>query len=93
MAEYGAAFGSRPRIARTPDVSSHHQSGSGRSSRTSHSSGGSRPTSRGSFSEGPTPQPKYSDSLPTSRPNSGGRPNSMYCDVICYKPFLNKSTK
>ena len=72
VGEYTAAFGSRPRITRTPDVSLH--SSSGRSSRTSISSG-SRPTSRGSYAEGPTPQPKFSDSLP-SRPNSGGKPSS-----------------
>jgi len=55
--EYSAAFGTRPRIARTPDV-------------------GGRPTSRGSIGDGPTPQPKYSDSLPTPRPGSGGRVSS-----------------
>ena len=32
---------------------------------------GSRPMSRGSVGDGPTPQPKYSDSLPTPRPGSG----------------------
>ena len=37
---------------------------------------GTRPTSRGSLSDGPPPPLKYSDSLPTSRPNSGGRPSS-----------------
>jgi len=35
-----------------------------------------RPISRGSPSEGPPPQPKYSDSLPTPRPGSGGRISS-----------------
>ena len=48
--EYTTAFGSRPRVARTPDP---------------------RPSSHGA-----APQPQYSDSLPTSRPNSGGRPSS-----------------
>ncbi len=59
--EYSAAFSSRPRIARTPDVSSNPST---------------RPTSRGSIGGGSPPTPKYSDSLPTSRPNSGGRPSS-----------------
>ena len=34
-----------------------------------------RPTSRGN-SGGVVPRPEYSDSLPLSRPNSGGRPSS-----------------
>lgn len=37
---------------------------------------GSRPTSRGSVGGGPLPKPEYSESLPTSRPGSGGRPSS-----------------
>ncbi|ELU06099.1 hypothetical protein CAPTEDRAFT_181527 [Capitella teleta] len=55
VGEYSAAFGTRPKIPRTPDA---------------------RPTSRGSVGDGPPPTPKYSDSLPTSRPGSGGRSTS-----------------
>ena len=81
--EYQAAFSSRPRVLRTPDVR-----GLGRSPvpevrdsprtgripevRDSRGMTTDRPNSRGS-----PPTPKYSDSLPSSRPNSGGaRPTS-----------------
>ncbi|XP_033107687.1 lysine-specific demethylase 6B-like [Anneissia japonica] len=47
--EYNAAFGTRPKIPRTPE--------------------GARPVSRGMS---PAPQPKLSDSLPQTRPPSGG---------------------
>ncbi|KAK2175426.1 hypothetical protein NP493_733g00021 [Ridgeia piscesae] len=46
---------------------------------------GGRPTSRGSVGEGPLPQPKYSDSLPTPRPSSGGRSSS---ESLCVNVYI-----
>ena len=45
--------------------------------------GSGRSTSRGSPSDGANPPlPKYSESLPTPRPSSGGRPTSEPCHSI-----------
>ncbi|XP_062594283.1 lisH domain-containing protein ARMC9-like isoform X1 [Saccostrea cucullata] len=79
--EYNQAFGSRPKIPRTPDVSSLGKN-SNQSRMSQQSQGkiskvprtpdsGKRPTSRGSISGMPPPQPQYSESGP--RPSSAGK--------------------
>ncbi|XP_033763638.1 lisH domain-containing protein ARMC9-like isoform X2 [Pecten maximus] len=63
--EYSQAFGSRPKIPRTPDVSG----GVPKVPRTPDSS--KRPTSRGSISSSAPPPPQFSESGP--RPSSAGK--------------------
>ncbi|OWF46707.1 LisH domain-containing protein ARMC9 [Mizuhopecten yessoensis] len=63
--EYTQAFGSRPKIPRTPDVSG----GVPKLPRTPDSS--KRPTSRGSISSSAPPPPQFSESGP--RPSSAGK--------------------
>ncbi|XP_060073653.1 lisH domain-containing protein ARMC9-like [Ylistrum balloti] len=63
--EYNQAFGSRPKIPRTPDVSG----GVPKLPRTPD--GSKRPTSRGSISGSAPPPPQFSESGP--RPSSAGK--------------------
>lgn len=68
--EYNQAFGSRPKIPRTPDVGNLSR----QNSKVTPQSG-KRPTSRGSIGSMPPPSPQYSESGP--RPSSAGKSASI----------------